>query len=84
MTIMPTIQQILEALAATNIDAKESRDGQSVVIGYGHAGYIRVTPDYVISGGAEVPAAEIKGAPSGRRHAEVAAALRHAGIYPTH
>ena len=78
--ITPSIEQIIAATGG-----KESRDGKSVVVGYGPLGYLRVTPDYAIESGEERPAARIEGKLSrrnGARHAELRAALEAAGIRP--
>ena len=74
-----TIEQIIEATGG-----KESRDGESVVIGFGSLGYLRIYPDYVISGGQETPAGRIEGRLSranGAKHAEVRKMLEAAGLY---
>ena len=78
--ITPSIEQIIDATGG-----KESRDGTSVVVGYGPLGYIRVTPDYAIVDGQERPAARVEGKLSrrnGAAHAELRAALEAAGIRP--
>ena len=78
--VIPTIEQIIAATGG-----KESRDGKSVVVGYGPIGYLRITPDYAIESGEERPAARVEGKLSrrnGARHAELRAALEAAGIRP--
>jgi hypothetical protein len=47
----PSIETIISA-----IGGKPSRDGLSVVVSMGGAGYIRATPDYIILDGKELPA----------------------------
>ena len=78
--IIPSIEQIIDATGG-----KESRDGKSVVVGYGPLGYLRLTPDYAIESGEERPAARVEGKltrRNGARHAELRAALEAAGIRP--
>lgn len=53
--ILPEISDIIG-----RIGGKESRDGKSVIVGYGGAGYARLTPDYVIRDGQELPAVTIE------------------------
>jgi hypothetical protein len=77
-TKMATVEQIFSA-----VGGKVSRDGQSVVVGYGNDGYARLTPDYVIVDGQHLPAAEIKMAcrtRKGGRAAELRERLAAAGI----
>lgn len=63
--------------------AKVSRDGESVVIGYGCSGYIRVTFGAVLLGGAEIPAAIVDGnGRPARQRLEVEKAIRAVtGLY---
>ena len=79
-----TADQIAAALNADETSpvpfAKTSRDGQSVVIGYGAGGYARLTPSSVWVDGQDAPAAIIEGGISGRRHKEIREALRAVGI----
>lgn len=79
MTI-PTINQIIDAMDAAGLNAKESRDGESVVIGYGNAGYLRLIPSLIIISGKEIPAAEIRGKVSGKAHSDMRKALEAAGM----
>lgn len=76
----PTLDQIIEAVGN---NAKLSRDEESVVVGYGPLGYLRLTPDSVIISGEEFPAARIEGRLSrqnGGAQSELRKALEAAGI----
>lgn len=76
----PTLDQLVEATGG-----KLSRDGESVVVGYGSIGYLRVLPDWVIVDGQEIPAARIDGrlrAANGAKHSDLRDRLRAADIYP--
>lgn len=75
---IPTLDRIADATGGTI-----ARDGQSVVVGYGPLGYLRLTPAYVIIDGTERQAARIDGRLSrrdGSHQAELRATLRAAGI----
>lgn len=78
MSIEPTIQQIIDVTGG-----KESRDGESVVVGYGPLGYYRLTPSTIIRDGQELPAVRIDGRLSrqdGAKSAELREKLRANGI----
>lgn len=77
-TVIPTLDQIADITGGTI-----ARDGQSVIVGYGPLGYLRVSPAYVIIDGAERPAARIDGRLArrdGTIQTELRATLRAAGI----
>lgn len=78
--VTPTIDQIIDALDEGGIRAKSSRDGETVVIGYGHCGYLRLYPGTTISSGVEYPSVSIEGKVSGRAHRDIRNALEAAGI----
>lgn len=73
-----TLTQIIDA-----VGGNVSRDGQSVVIGYGSIGYLRLLPSEVIIDGIEIPAVAIEGrlsARNGGHKAELRAKIRAAGM----
>lgn len=74
----PTLQQIIDA-----VGGKPSRDGRSVVVGYGAYGYLRLYPSVVTLGGPEIPAVRIDGELSrgnGGAQSALRAKIRAAGI----
>ncbi|MDQ2069297.1 hypothetical protein [Natronospira bacteriovora] len=78
--IEPTIEQIMEAIGD---QASESRDGESVIVGYGPIGYLRIHPDSIIRDGEELPAVRIDGKLSranGSTQSELREQLRTAGL----
>jgi len=75
----PTVQQIIDALNNNGVQAKESRDGESVVVGFGAAGFLRLRPD-TLGPNAERPAARIEGKAPGAKHSAVRSALEADGI----
>lgn len=75
----PTISDLIEVTGG-----KESRNGESVIVGYGPIGYLTLTPDSIILNGEELPAARIEGRLSrrnGGHQADLRAKLKDAGIY---
>jgi len=75
----PTLQQIIDA-----VGGKPSRDGRSVVVGYGADGYLRLYPSSVTLGGPEIiPAVRIDGELSrgnGGAQSVLRAKIRAAGM----
>ena len=78
----PTIEQLIDILVDAGYSAKPSRDEQSAVIGFGPRGFARISPDFVINHGDEVPAARVeagKGVKGGEQ-AAIRGAINEAGI----
>ena len=70
-TAIPTIDTVIAALGG-----KPSRDGKSVVLSMGGNGYVRVTPDYIILDGKELPAVALDGSDVRRGKGRILSDLR--------
>jgi hypothetical protein len=75
----PTVPEIVKALNANGVRAKESRDGKSAIVGFGNAGFLRLYPD-TLGINDERSAARIEGKVPGAKHRAVRDALEAAGI----
>ena len=76
--IAPTPETLAEVTGG-----QVARDGETVVVGYGPIGYLRLSPTTSIVDGVEVPAARIDGRltrGNGGHHADLRARLAAAGI----